>query len=83
MAASRVAAAFAPPHPPPPRSYMHELPYGGWVAPGIFYLGYSGCIVVAGLRIAGLANLAAPPLPPLLLHHPPALLIACRMERHF
>ena len=52
-----------PPHPPPPRSYMHELPYGGWVAPGIFYLGYSGCIVVAGLRIAGLANLAAPPPP--------------------
>lgn len=33
--------------------YMHELPYGGWVAPNIFYLGYSGCILVGGLRIAG------------------------------
>ncbi len=33
--------------------YMHELPYGGWVAPNIFYLGYSGCISVGGLRIAG------------------------------
>jgi lariat debranching enzyme len=41
-------------HPSPcMRSYMHELPYGGWVAPGIFYLGYSGCILVGGLRIAG------------------------------
>ena len=32
---------------------MDELPYGGWVAPNIFYLGYSGCINVGGLRIAG------------------------------
>ncbi len=68
------SSALAPPSPSPPSarhsacSYMHELPYGGWVAPGIFYLGYSGCILVGGLRIAGLINMrphSHPPRPPL------------------
>lgn len=34
-------------------NYMQELPYGGWVAPNIYYLGYAGVINVAGIRIAG------------------------------
>uniref|UniRef100_M4B8J8 Lariat debranching enzyme C-terminal domain-containing protein n=1 Tax=Hyaloperonospora arabidopsidis (strain Emoy2) TaxID=559515 RepID=M4B8J8_HYAAE len=37
--------------------YLQELLYGGWVAPNIFYLGASGVINVAGLRIAGLSGI--------------------------
>lgn len=36
---------------------MQELPYGGWVAPDIFYLGYAGVINVNGLRIGGLSGI--------------------------
>lgn len=28
---------------------MQELPYGGWVAPNIYYLGYAGVINIAGI----------------------------------
>ena len=34
-----------------------ELPYGGWVAPNIFYLGLAGVFVYKGLRIAGLSGI--------------------------
>ncbi|VEN49159.1 unnamed protein product [Callosobruchus maculatus] len=38
-------------------NYLQELPYGGWVAPNIFYMGYAGVINIAGLRIAGLSGI--------------------------
>lgn len=38
-------------------NYLQELPYGGWVAPKIYYLGYAGVVNVAGVRIAGLSGI--------------------------
>ncbi|KAK9502897.1 hypothetical protein O3M35_011584 [Rhynocoris fuscipes] len=38
-------------------NYLQELPYGGWVAPNIYYLGYSGIINIAGIRIGGLSGI--------------------------
>ena len=38
-------------------SDFKELPYGGWVAPNIFYLGYAGVIEVNGIRIGGLSGI--------------------------
>lgn len=37
-------------------NYMQELPYGGWVAPNIYYLGYAGVVQVNGVRIGGLSG---------------------------
>ena len=38
-------------------NYLQELPYGGWVAHNIFYMGYAGVISVSGLRIGGLSGI--------------------------
>ncbi|KAF6032445.1 DBR1 [Bugula neritina] len=38
-------------------NYMQELPYGGWLAPNIYYLGYAGIINVGGLRIGGISGI--------------------------
>uniref|UniRef100_A0A1B0C9U2 Lariat debranching enzyme C-terminal domain-containing protein n=1 Tax=Lutzomyia longipalpis TaxID=7200 RepID=A0A1B0C9U2_LUTLO len=38
-------------------NYLQELPYGGWVAPRIYYLGYAGVVSVGGIRIAGLSGI--------------------------
>ena len=38
-------------------NYLQELPYGGWVAPNIFYMGYAGVVSVNGLRIGGLSGI--------------------------
>lgn len=38
-------------------NYLQEMPYGGWVAPNIYYLGYAGVINIAGVRIGGLSGI--------------------------
>lgn len=38
-------------------NYFQELPYGGYIAPNIYYLGYSNVITFAGLRIASLSGI--------------------------
>jgi lariat debranching enzyme len=37
--------------------FLIELPYGGWVAPNIFYMGYGNVVTYNGLRIAGLSGI--------------------------
>ena len=38
-------------------NHLSELPYGGWVAPNIYYLGHSGCVRVGNLTVAGLSGI--------------------------
>ncbi|CAH1249489.1 DBR1 [Branchiostoma lanceolatum] len=38
-------------------NYLAELPYGGWVAPNIYYLGYAGVVNVGGIRIGGVSGI--------------------------
>ncbi|XP_050312105.1 lariat debranching enzyme [Anthonomus grandis grandis] len=38
-------------------NYLQELPYGGWVAKNIYYLGYAGVVNIAGVRIGGLSGI--------------------------
>lgn len=38
-------------------SHLYELPFGGWVAPKIFYLGNCGSVMFGGLRISGLSGI--------------------------
>ncbi|XP_063701404.1 lariat debranching enzyme [Culicoides brevitarsis] len=38
-------------------NYLQELPYGGWVAPNIYYMGYAGVVNVNGVRIAGISGI--------------------------
>ncbi|OCH84157.1 hypothetical protein OBBRIDRAFT_891949 [Obba rivulosa] len=34
-------------------NYLWQLYHGGWVAPGIYFMGHAGCVQVNGVRIAG------------------------------
>ncbi|XP_073947107.1 uncharacterized protein [Choristoneura fumiferana] len=38
-------------------NYLQELPYGGWVAPNIYYMGRAGVVKVGNLRIGGLSGI--------------------------
>lgn len=38
-------------------NYCRELPYGGWVAPNIWYLGTAGVVQYRGLRIGGVSGI--------------------------
>jgi lariat debranching enzyme len=41
-------------------NYLHELFYGGWVCPNIYYLGHAGVVTFAGLRIGGMSGIYVP-----------------------
>ncbi|XP_028028118.1 lariat debranching enzyme [Bombyx mandarina] len=38
-------------------NYLQELPYGGWVAPNIYYMGRAGVVKFGELRIGGLSGI--------------------------
>ena len=38
-------------------NYLMELPYGGWVAPNVYYMGFAGIVNFAGIRIAGFGGI--------------------------
>ncbi|XP_075979025.1 lariat debranching enzyme [Anticarsia gemmatalis] len=38
-------------------NYLQELPYGGWVAPNIYYLGRAGVVKFGNLRIGGMSGI--------------------------
>ncbi|KAM3966203.1 lariat debranching enzyme [Aphomia sociella] len=38
-------------------NYLQELPFGGWVAPNIYYIGRAGVVKFGNLRIGGLSGI--------------------------
>lgn len=41
-------------------AHFCELPHGGFVAPNLYYLGFSGVVTFAGLRIGGISGIHKP-----------------------
>lgn len=41
-------------------NYMQTLGYGGWIAPNIYYFGYSNVLRFNGIRIAGISGIFKP-----------------------
>ncbi|KAF9436357.1 Protein kinase [Entomortierella beljakovae] len=41
-------------------NYLWELYHGGWVCPGIYFLGWGGVINVGGMRIGGMSGIFKP-----------------------
>lgn len=38
-------------------AHLYELPFGGWVAPNIYFLGNCGSVQFGGLRISGISGI--------------------------
>jgi lariat debranching enzyme len=38
-------------------NYLQDLYYGGWVAPNIYFMGFSGVVNFGGVRIGGLTGI--------------------------
>ncbi|XP_006816795.1 lariat debranching enzyme B-like [Saccoglossus kowalevskii] len=38
-------------------NYLSELPYGGWVCPNIYYMGFASIVKYGGIRIGGLSGI--------------------------
>ena len=38
-------------------NYLQTLPYGGWIARNIYYMGYSNVVKVNGVRIGGISGI--------------------------
>ncbi|XP_065193398.1 uncharacterized protein LOC135824589 [Sycon ciliatum] len=38
-------------------NHLWELPYGGWVAPNIYYMGFASVLTYGGLRFGGLSGI--------------------------
>jgi len=38
-------------------NYLRELYFGGWAAPNIYFLGYSGVVQFGGIRIGGVSGI--------------------------
>ena len=38
-------------------NHLWELPFGGWVAPNIYYMGFAGVLNFAGFKICGLSGI--------------------------
>eukprot|EP01127_Copromyxa_protea_P023902 TRINITY_DN9183_c0_g1_i1.p1 TRINITY_DN9183_c0_g1~~TRINITY_DN9183_c0_g1_i1.p1 ORF type:complete len:634 (-),score=150.53 TRINITY_DN9183_c0_g1_i1:91-1776(-) len=38
-------------------NFLQELPFGGWAAPNIYFMGYAGVVTFGGIRIAGISGI--------------------------